>query len=177
MRFLVMVSLVGAAVGFQTGPGMPVAQHGSRSVPMLRMTAPARLDALGAATGRCSPAQRSPMHRGRARAQFEASAPLSAISLPSDGAEENGVVATPSSSGTTIAGTVANIFNNVAGAGILTLAYGMRGVGWVPAMVTCVTVGAISGWTFYLVGTACQVHHSSCNAMQCNVMQCPHLSR
>ena len=35
---------------------------------------------------------------------------------------------------------VLNIFNNVAGAGVLTLAYGMRGVGWVPAISTCVVV-------------------------------------
>jgi len=58
--------------------------------------------------------------------------------------------------GSTIQMTVLNIFNNVAGAGVLTLAYGMRGVGWVPALSTCLGVGAISGYTFYLVGAACE---------------------
>ena len=58
--------------------------------------------------------------------------------------------------GSTILATVLQIFNNVAGAGILTLSYGMRGVGWIPAMATCMSIGAISGFTFYLVGAACE---------------------
>jgi len=57
---------------------------------------------------------------------------------------------------TTVLDTVLNIFNNVAGAGVLTLAYGMRGVGWVPAFASVVCIGAISGYTFYLVGAACE---------------------
>ena len=57
--------------------------------------------------------------------------------------------------GSTIVATVLNIFNNVAGAGILTLAYGCRGVGWIPATLTCLTIGGISGYTFYLVGASC----------------------
>lgn len=55
-----------------------------------------------------------------------------------------------------IAATVLQIFNNIAGAGILTLAYGMRGVGWVPAIAACAFIGAVSGYTFYLVGAACE---------------------
>ena len=51
--------------------------------------------------------------------------------------------------------TVLNIFNNVAGAGVLTLAYGMKGVGRVPAYGACLGIGAISGFTFYLIGAAC----------------------
>ncbi len=39
--------------------------------------------------------------------------------------------------------TAVQIFNNVAGAGILTLSFGMRGVGWVPAITTCLALGAI----------------------------------
>ena len=58
--------------------------------------------------------------------------------------------------GSTILATVVNIFNNVAGAGILTLSYGMRGVGMVPAIATCSAVGAISGFTFYTIGAACE---------------------
>jgi len=61
-----------------------------------------------------------------------------------------------STEGSTIMATVLNIFNNVAGAGILTLAYGMRGVGWVPALATTVAIGGISGFTFWLVGSACE---------------------
>ena len=57
--------------------------------------------------------------------------------------------------GSTIFATVLQIFNNVAGAGILTLAYGCRGVGWIPAALTCLTIGALSGYTFYLVGVSC----------------------
>ena len=57
--------------------------------------------------------------------------------------------------GSTIVATVLQIFNNVAGAGILTLAYGCRGVGWIPAALTCLTIGALSGYTFYLVGVSC----------------------
>jgi len=60
------------------------------------------------------------------------------------------------STGSSILSTVVNIFNNVAGAGILTLAYGMRGVGWLPAIAICASVGAVSGFTFYTVGAACE---------------------
>lgn len=58
--------------------------------------------------------------------------------------------------GSTIPATVLQICNNVAGAGILTLSYSMRGVGWAPAMLTCLSMGVLSGFTFYLVGAACE---------------------
>ncbi len=53
---------------------------------------------------------------------------------------------------------VLQIVNNVAGAGILTLSAGMAaGVGWVPASCLCITLGAISGITFHLIGAACEM--------------------
>ena len=58
--------------------------------------------------------------------------------------------------------TVVQIVNNVAGAGILTLAAGMAaGVGWVPAIAICVALGAISGYTFYLIGASCELTGTS----------------
>lgn len=54
--------------------------------------------------------------------------------------------------------TVLQIINNVAGAGILTLSAGMSGgVGWVPASILCVLMGAISAYTFYIVGEGCSL--------------------
>lgn len=54
--------------------------------------------------------------------------------------------------------TVLQIINNVAGAGILTLSAGMSaGVGWVPATILCMVMGAISGYTFYIVGEGCEL--------------------
>eukprot|EP00966_Prymnesium_polylepis_P028765 666626-Prymnesium_polylepis.1 len=54
--------------------------------------------------------------------------------------------------------TVLQIVNNVAGAGILTLSAGMAGgVGSIPAMLLCLGMGAISGYTFYILGEACEL--------------------
>lgn len=54
--------------------------------------------------------------------------------------------------------TVLQIVNNVAGAGILTLSAGMTtGVGVIPATVLCLLMGAISAYTFYMVGEACEL--------------------
>mmetsp|Transcript_21351 Transcript_21351/g.58730 ORF Transcript_21351/g.58730 Transcript_21351/m.58730 type:complete len:470 (-) Transcript_21351:395-1804(-) len=54
--------------------------------------------------------------------------------------------------------TIVQIVNNVAGAGILTLGAGMAaGVGWIPAVLICVLVGALSGYTFFLIGAACDM--------------------
>ena len=59
---------------------------------------------------------------------------------------------------TSASGTVLQIVNNVAGAGILALSAGMAGgVGSVPAMILCLGLGVISGFTFYLIGSACEM--------------------
>jgi len=56
-----------------------------------------------------------------------------------------------------VTATALQIINNVAGAGILTLSAGMSaGVGWVPATVLCIAMGIISGYTFYILGEACE---------------------
>lgn len=72
------------------------------------------------------------------------------------GTAERSALGTATGGTTSIVGTVLNIFNNVAGAGVLTLAYGMKGVGRVPAFGACVGIGAISGLTFYMIGAACE---------------------
>ena len=57
-----------------------------------------------------------------------------------------------------ISSLVLQIVNNVAGAGILTLSAGMAaGVGSVPASILCLVLGALSGVTFYLIGSACEL--------------------
>jgi len=54
--------------------------------------------------------------------------------------------------------TAFQIINNVAGAGILTLSAGMAaGIGWLPAIAVCIALGIISGFTFYLLGEACEL--------------------
>lgn len=69
---------------------------------------------------------------------------------------------TPKPVGSSVTMTVVQIVNNVAGAGILTLAAGMAaGVGWVPAIAICVALGAISGYTFYLIGASCELTGTS----------------
>jgi amino acid permease len=54
---------------------------------------------------------------------------------------------------------ILQIFNNVKGAGVLTLAAGMAAgrVGWLPATLLCLVLGALAGTTFYLVGAACDL--------------------
>ena len=58
----------------------------------------------------------------------------------------------------TIVSSVFNLVNNVAGAGILTLASGMAGgTGWVPAILICSILGALSGHSFSIIGEACEM--------------------
>uniref|UniRef100_A0A7S2Y2V6 Amino acid transporter transmembrane domain-containing protein n=2 Tax=Entomoneis paludosa TaxID=265537 RepID=A0A7S2Y2V6_9STRA len=54
--------------------------------------------------------------------------------------------------------SIFNLSNNVAGAGILTLAAGKAtGTGWVPSVVICVTLAFCSAHTFSLIGKACEM--------------------
>jgi len=58
----------------------------------------------------------------------------------------------------TILTSIFNLANNVAGAGLLTLAAGKAtGTGWVPAVITCVALAFGSGHTFGLIGRACEM--------------------
>ena len=54
--------------------------------------------------------------------------------------------------------SVFNLVNNVAGAGILTLAAGMAtGTGWIPAVGICSALGALGAHTFTIIGEACEL--------------------
>jgi hypothetical protein len=54
--------------------------------------------------------------------------------------------------------SVFNLVNNVAGAGILTLAAGMTtGTGWIPSIFICIVLGLIGSHTFSIVGDACEM--------------------
>jgi hypothetical protein len=58
----------------------------------------------------------------------------------------------------TILSSVFNLVNNVAGAGILTLAAGMApGTGLIPAMLICAFLGVSSGHCFSIIGKACEL--------------------
>jgi hypothetical protein len=58
----------------------------------------------------------------------------------------------------TILSSVFNLVNNVAGAGILTLAAGMAsGTGLIPAMLVCAVLGLLSGHCFSIIGEACEL--------------------
>lgn len=57
-----------------------------------------------------------------------------------------------------ITASVFNLVNNVAGAGILTLAAGMAsGSGWIPAILICAVLGGLSGHSFAIIGDACEL--------------------
>lgn len=57
-----------------------------------------------------------------------------------------------------VTASVFNLVNNVAGAGILTLASGMAsGTGWIPAILICAFLGALSGHSFTIIGEACEM--------------------
>ena len=65
---------------------------------------------------------------------------------------------TTSDGGASIATSVFNLANNVAGAGILTLAAGKAsGTGWIPSIAICLTLAAVSSHTFSLVGKSCEL--------------------
>jgi hypothetical protein len=71
--------------------------------------------------------------------------------FPRGGGEDEGGKAT-------ILSSVFNLVNNVAGAGILTLASGMAGgTGLIPAMLICAVLGGLSGHCFAIIGEACEL--------------------
>ena len=54
--------------------------------------------------------------------------------------------------------SVFNLVNNVAGAGILTLSSGVAaGTGWIPAIIVCTILAALSGHCFSIIGEACEL--------------------
>jgi amino acid permease len=57
-----------------------------------------------------------------------------------------------------MASSVFNLVNNVAGAGILALAAGKAGgTGWIPAILICTILGALSAHSFIIIGEACEL--------------------
>eukprot|EP00591_Stephanopyxis_turris_P001867 CAMPEP_0195519780 /NCGR_PEP_ID=MMETSP0794_2-20130614/15463_1 /TAXON_ID=515487 /ORGANISM="Stephanopyxis turris, Strain CCMP 815" /LENGTH=472 /DNA_ID=CAMNT_0040648993 /DNA_START=162 /DNA_END=1580 /DNA_ORIENTATION=+ len=63
-----------------------------------------------------------------------------------------------STGGSSTTASVFNLVNNVAGAGILTLAGGKAsGTGYIPALIICVGLSLLSAHTFSLIGTACEM--------------------
>lgn len=63
-----------------------------------------------------------------------------------------------SSSGSSMTASVFNLVNNVAGAGILTLAAGKaKGSGWIPSILLCTALGLISSHTFTMIGQDCEL--------------------
>lgn len=58
-----------------------------------------------------------------------------------------------------IPASVFNLVNNVAGAGLLTLAAGKASsnVGWIPAILIASCLAALSAHTFTLIGRACEI--------------------
>ena len=58
----------------------------------------------------------------------------------------------------TIAASVFNLVNNVAGAGLLTLSSAMAsGSGWIPAILICCFLGVLSAHSFSTIGEACEL--------------------
>jgi sodium-coupled neutral amino acid transporter 11 len=59
---------------------------------------------------------------------------------------------------TSTGASIFNLVNNVAGAGILALPAGQAaGTGWIPSLVMCAMLGALSARTFVMIGEACEM--------------------
>jgi len=68
------------------------------------------------------------------------------------------------SGSSSMANSVFNLVNNIAGAGILTLSSGMAkgsSTGFFPAMIICMIFGSISAHTFIMIGRACEITGST----------------
>lgn len=77
---------------------------------------------------------------------------------PSGNKKKVVVADTAADDGASIATSVFNLANNVAGAGILTLAAGKAsGTGWIPSVAICLMLAAVSSHTFGLVGKSCEL--------------------
>lgn len=80
------------------------------------------------------------------------------LNISRGGAQKNNEQVQEEGGKATIVTSVFNLANNVAGAGILTLAAGKAtGTGWVPSILTCVALAFCSAHTFILIGKACEL--------------------
>lgn len=85
-------------------------------------------------------------------AQHSSSSSSSSLSRPFRGGSSS------TETGSTITASVFNLVNNVAGAGILTLAAGKaKGSGWIPSILLCTGLGIISSHTFTMIGQDCEL--------------------
>lgn len=67
-----------------------------------------------------------------------------------------------------MAASVFNLVNNVAGAGILALSAGQAaGTGWIPSILICIALGVVSTHTFTIVGEACDL--ASCSDFKVSI--------
>ena len=78
---------------------------------------------------------------------------------PAKSVHTKSTAATATGGGASMTASVFNLVNNVAGAGLLTLAAGKAtaGVGWIPAIIIAVTLATLSAHTFTLIGKACDI--------------------
>jgi len=97
------------------------------------------------------------------RKNKEPSSPsISSAIIPPGGGQRTDDIdkkAAPQMGNASFATSVFNLANNVAGAGLLTLAAGKASgaTGWVPSVVICVGLAFMSGRTFTLIGKACEL--------------------
>mmetsp|Transcript_15792 Transcript_15792/g.36365 ORF Transcript_15792/g.36365 Transcript_15792/m.36365 type:complete len:505 (-) Transcript_15792:2973-4487(-) len=128
------------------------------SLPIVIVSADAASGARSGWNGRSSGtiARRSNFHR---RPKTKLSGLNSAISTGPTILELRGGGRGTKTKGTaSISSSVFNLVNNVAGAGILTLSSGVAvGTGYIPAILICATLGALSAHCFSIIGEACEL--------------------
>eukprot|EP00546_Thalassionema_frauenfeldii_P019797 CAMPEP_0178903384 /NCGR_PEP_ID=MMETSP0786-20121207/5126_1 /TAXON_ID=186022 /ORGANISM="Thalassionema frauenfeldii, Strain CCMP 1798" /LENGTH=521 /DNA_ID=CAMNT_0020574747 /DNA_START=8 /DNA_END=1573 /DNA_ORIENTATION=- len=96
-----------------------------------------------------------------AKQDAEASSVTGVFSLEKGKAIGRGSWRMPSDDNTSkssMATSIFNLANNVAGAGILTLAAGKAtGTGWIPSIIICFVLALCSSHTFVIIGKACEM--------------------
>ncbi|CAB9528466.1 Putative sodium-coupled neutral amino acid transporter 10 [Seminavis robusta] len=80
-------------------------------------------------------------------------------SLQKDSTGRPTIKANGSNNKASVSTSIFNLANNVAGAGILTLAAGkaVSGTGWIPSLAICLALAFCSAHTFILIGKACEM--------------------
>lgn len=97
----------------------------------------------------------NPQHRGSADVTSSSS---SAVSIQRGGGGGKAADASDEKAGASMAASIFNLVNNVAGAGILTLAAGKAsGTGWIPAVAIVAFLGWASSTTFRMIAKACEL--------------------
>ena len=90
--------------------------------------------------------------------QHRGSADVTSSSSIQRGGGGKAVDASDEKAGASMAASIFNLVNNVAGAGILTLAAGKAsGTGWIPAVAIVAFLGWASSTTFRMIAKACEL--------------------